>query len=269
VRAVTEIDSKGMSWGSNNKITINYLVNMPETCFLEAANKYGNVDVETLTNGATFNIGYGAISTESISGKTSLELAYSKGRLGSLNDIYVEVKYSELGIEKCSNAMVQSKYSQLRIKEVARLELESKYGDFEIGKVTELINEGKYDVFSIGELGTLSLESSYSDIEIESLAKSISLELKYGNFSLDKVMKGFSEISVEAQYADVKIGMEKGVSMRLNLSGKYIDVNVPDSFVTTTDDKDDSRQRQIIGHLESSSGAPVNISMSYGNINIK
>jgi hypothetical protein len=268
VKAMTDFKGGG-SWGTGNKITVNYLVNMPATCLLEASNKYGNVNIESLSNGAQLEIAYGAIYTQSISGSTNLDLAYSKGVLGELGKFNAEVKYSGLEIATCKNAKIESKYSQIKIKEAGRIELDSKYGEFNFGTIKELINEGKYDRFSINALGSVSLNSSYTDIEIGTLGNELSIELRYGNISVDKLLADFTEVSVETEYADVSLGVEKEGKMQLSLSGHYIDVRLPDSFEITSDSEGDRKDRQVIGYMKSSNGAPVNISMEYGSFRLK
>lgn len=269
VRAITAFEGNGISWGSGNKITINYLVNMPETCFLQATNKYGHVDLESLSGDVDLDIAYGSLQAESISGHTNLQFNYSKGYLSKLNTLNAEIKYSELRIGMSSSATLESKYSQLNIQEIGRLEIESKYGEFTIGKIKQLVNEGKYDRFKIDSLGDLNMESSYTDITVGRLTNNLTVELKYGNVFLENIMSGFDKISILSQYADIHIGIAEGANLNLNFSGAYSDVKLPKSFFSTSDIKDESIKRKINGYLGSTNGGTVNISMAYGNFKLK
>ena len=112
VSAVTEFNTKDLKLKKDEKLSINYDVSMPASCFLDATNKYGNLVTESLDNGAHISVSYGSARADEIGGDLELKLAYaSKKKFEGMADLDAVLKYSELEIEAMQNGTIVSNYS--------------------------------------------------------------------------------------------------------------------------------------------------------------
>jgi hypothetical protein len=275
VKAVTNIESKSSSWfnwGSNSSgsYKIDYDVEMPIGCSLDLKNKYGHSYVDNLRNDADFEIKYGNLKTEDIAGDVKLTLGYGKGNLGSVHDLKLLIKYSQLEADKANNIFSETKYSGLNFSEVGgQLDVVSKYDKYTVGSVGDFEFEGKYGNIVITEVGDLYVNVGYTDIIIDKLQNRGIFEVTYGKTEIDQLNQGFDKVSYQGKYTDLIIDLDADFDVTMELENKYGSIKYPEMMTVSRDIRDGNHRIVRCGTSGAQGKGSIAVDISYGNIKIR
>ena len=141
-------------------------------------------------------------------------------------------------------------YTDTRIAKVEDMKFRGDYGSLRIDKVRNLLGEGDY-------LGT----------KIGSVYNSVELELNYGSFTIDRIMKSMKRINISSDYTGIRIGYSQGNPFSFEINTSYANIrgiDGPDFEINRR--KQSNTDNYISGHYKNSSGGSVFIDSSYGNI---
>ena len=272
VLAETEIENKGdywWNWGKNMKsdFEILYEVYMPITCMADFANKYGNVDMMDLENDAMLDIQYGNLTMGDLEGNLSLILAYGNGYVGTIKDLETEIRYSKFRLDYAGNFNGTTKYSELVVNRAEKLQTESSYDQYQLGKIREIVNEGKYDNIIVEECRDFSIETRYTDVKIHTLQRSLNAEMNYGGIRIEDLTKGFERIFMESRYAGLQLQPEAAAAYELELTSRYVDVNIPENMYKKS--KKDGIEQNIQASINGGGKSLIRLDMEYGFLTIK
>lgn len=251
VKAETEMES---GFKSNQKFSINYIVNIPAAKTLNVTNKYGDTFVNRLDAPGSFTIQYGNFSATALepqgSGTVNLELAYGNAKIGTATNLRADLSYthSPVTIENVENLDLVSKYSSLNLEKGGKIRIDSKYDNFELGTVQEL-----------------ELVSKYSNTKIGTLEKRASMESGYGGIRIGSVQPGFESISVESSYGQIRLGMNSGYT--LDASCNYCGIIYPKEEFSGNR-MEEKQTLTLTGKVGSESGGKVFIRSRYGEIRL-
>ena len=155
------------------------------------------------------------------------------------------------------------------MEEAGVLKIESKYDDYEIEKASSMENEGKYDHFSFDELGSVKMETAYTDLNIDELKNSAGIELKYGNIEIGDIQKGFTNVNIEAEFADIKLATD--ADCMVSLDATHGAISVPDDLKENAQiEKEDHKTKMLKGKMGSgSSSASIQVAIKFGAIKLE
>ncbi len=230
---------------------IKYTLTVPSTANLQVYDKYGDVFLGNVSGEAKIWLKYGNIQANDLSGNVFMDLGYSKGTLESLGNAEMDVKYSSINID-------QSK----------TLRLASKYSTFDIGTADTLLSESKYNTLRVGKVNFLGLVERHTDIRLNELVDLGKVNMEYGNFKLDLLGTQFSILSVEGEYTDISIGVDRNSSYEVDLSTRYGDLSYPSKVSIRQRIKDNASQK-IIGNVGSASKGKITVVTRYGDVVIR
>jgi hypothetical protein len=272
VRAETVIEEKNdywWNWGKNIKsdFEINYEVYMPNTCSVDFDNKYGNINMMDLANDAVITVKYGDLTMGDLDGDLQLDLGYGNAFIGAVEDVQAEIKYSKVRCDYAKDFVGETKYSGLNLNSANKVSVDSKYDNYTLGEIGSFINEGKYDNFIIDKVGSILIETKYTDLKVGQLDRSLSAELGYGGINVKNLSKGFDEISIESEYAGIQFGVEKAAKFDLELSSKYVDVNLSEQMDTQVEE--DGSEKYIRASYNGGGQSKIYLEMNYGFLKIK
>ena len=247
VKAATSITN---SFKSQRKFSIDYVVNIPSDKNLKISNKYGNTVVNELTGHGAFNIQYGNLTANNLSGeKTQIALAYGNADIGSGGNIQAQVKYSPISFGEIKNLKLESKYSDITIEEGKDIQVES-----------------KYDKLSFEEVESVTANTKYSHLRIDELAKSLKIETGYGSIKVKQVAPDFEFISITNSYGQISLGLDDA-SYSVDASCDYCGISYPeDEF--TGDRIKENNSRMIKGKIGNGTGGKVMVRSRYGDIKL-
>ena len=256
-------------WGNDKSdFQIDYDVTMPAQNMLDLSNKYGNSHVAPLSNWVKIEQKYGDFRLDGAA-KTTIELAYGGGTLGSVNALNGSVSYGKLSVSALKDVALKTKYSEFRFEKVENLSLQSSYDDYKINDVANLAIDSKYGDMTIGSVENLAIKSAYTDLKIKMIEKSADFQTSYGNVQINGLKNGFNDIIIKSSYTDFTIDVDPSVSYWLDMIGSYSDINKPVSFNYKVDSENGSK-REVMGYVGSQTAkSMIKARMTYGDLKLK
>ena len=97
----------------STRSTAGIVILVPADIYLELANKYGNIYVETTNRDLRIDLDYGDISLGNINAKLNLDMSYSEGAISGIKDGDIFLSYSDLEMEDANALRIDMKYSDL------------------------------------------------------------------------------------------------------------------------------------------------------------
>ena len=216
---------------------------------------YGNFDAGDYTgNLNNIDVKYGNINMKKLIGSSNL----------------VNAKYNSIvAINQISKLKMNIKYSKLKINTAEELYIESGYTNTTIGKTKKLNVTSKYENYDIGEADEIDANFEYTNVSIEKLAKSIKIsEIKYGKLKIDYVSTDFELIKADSKYTNFNITFDPKTSYNINLYNNYGNISVPSGNISRSEPS--SNSIQVTGTVGNGSAkGKVEITNKYANINLK
>jgi hypothetical protein len=195
------VDIAGTYLSTANSVTINYTVMVPDYTPLKIENKFGDVYFDNLDNTLNLTLSYGDLTAGRLNGKTDIRLSSGDGSISYMKDGQVFVSYGDLHIKEAGRLFAETRSSNVTIEKSALLKIDS-----------------RRDKLFLNDLGSLSGSGYFSAISIGDLHHDVTLSLRYGDFTVDKIFRTFSQVNLTSEYTDLALGFEKPPSFTLELT---------------------------------------------------
>ena len=249
----TEI-SGNLSNRNGERITIDYVVNMPKSNNLYVKNAYGNLFIDDLDGDVYMRISYGNMKVGKLNGETEFKLSYGNGEIDLIKNGELSVGYSNLDEEEAGN-----------------IELTSHYSNVDIRISNDISLTSKYDNLKIGDVHTLKGNSKYGKVNINRLYSTLVLDLSYGSgVDVAWISRDFIWIDIDASYAGSSLYFEEGFGAELEGYFKYCDLKYPknENFDFSYIDKQKSSS-EYKGKIGSGTGkAKIRLRSKYANVRV-
>lgn len=237
-----------------NKLSIDYVINIPSDKNLNIENKYGNTVVGELTGNGNFVSKYGNFTAYDLAtpedGTLKLSLAYGNASIGSASYLNADVSYSPITIEEVKKLKVESKYSSINVEEADDIQAIS-----------------KYDKYNCEEVGSFTADTKYTQIRIEELSKSLKIGAGYGGVRVSQIAKDFEFISITNSYGQISLGLDDA-DYSIDASCDYCGISYPeDEF--SGDRIKENNSRTVKGKIGTGEGGKVMIKSRYGEIKLR
>lgn len=260
VKAVTEIDSNksnwfNVSWFGNSSVefSIDYTIKMPITNQLNVSNDYGYIYLDKLKGSCTIKNDYGGINI---------------GYLYNSNN-NINMDYSNNStIEYLNAAKINTDYSKLKINKAEKLTINADYCTAQIGDVEELTVKADYGSLQIDRANVVNTESDYLTTTIGTLFKKIIANNDYGSLKIQNLERNFENVSINADYINIKIGIHPEADFQFNFTTDYGSLKFDEFAATYTVKETESFSKNYKGFVNQKSNATLNISSDYSSINI-
>ncbi|MFZ4522545.1 MAG: hypothetical protein ACOYNC_12625 [Bacteroidales bacterium] len=253
IQAKTNLDEVKNS--GRGKFAIDYMVSMPVSINIDLTNKFGDIFINEIQGKARINLGYGNLEAR---------------KLGN-SDNLLDIKFSKARVNWIKGAVLSLKYSQMTLDYAGSLRLDSKFSDLDAEKIIAL-----YVVFEGGKLNmenssAVDSKSKFSDIEIQRIEKSLSLDIQYGSCDVHEMPADFTSVNIRNKYGNVSIGLSEQAKYSLEADLKFCDLDFPEekakfSYRSTT--PTEKSYKGIIGASDAPTSKVV-VKSEFGNINLK
>jgi hypothetical protein len=263
IRAVTNIDEKYGRAGtrtivinSENKLSIDYTVNMPKNLKISVSQRYGDVFINELTGEVAVDIRYGNLTANkltrgNVKPLANISLSYSKGTISEASWLNLDLKYAEIKIDQSQALVLVTKYSRINAD-----------------KSSSVVATSKYDRYTLGNLNNLVINGAYTNINAESISNRLELESRYGGVKIDKMPAGFGKIIINSSYTNVSVGIDAAASYQLNGNASYGSIKYPSTGrISRIAGNKDTTVNGFVGTDENSSSEVI-INARYGNVNL-
>lgn len=234
---------------SGNEVEINYTIYLPKWARLKVENRFGNIYTTDHSGEIEFRLSNGTLQANNLEGKTKIVVSFGSANIARINDGIADLNYSDLELRKAGKLNLSGRSSNMNITEARHIHLDSRRDKITIEKLESLSGESSfsrimlsnlendlllstnYGNLNMQKIGTnmkfLQLNASYTSIQLFIQPQlSADLEIQYSkktklNYPADLTIK--EQISTlsdsEPNILRGKIGKEKGLSLKFNLTG--------------------------------------------------
>jgi len=246
--------AKKLFEGSDNEVSIDIEIMMPENVRLEFDHQFGNAFIESATGPSSISSQYGSIEIKSLKAKANeVEIGFGEARIDYIGGGDLEISYSSADVGEAVQLTIESDYSSISVGKVESLEIENEGGNVELGDV-----------------GVVELSSKFSEFKIEYLARMMTAETEYGNLKVKKISADFSQIVLENSFGSVELGFESQASFNLEAGLEFCDLTYPDSRAQFSQRISEATEKYYRGTFgKGSPSANVSIESSFGNVSIE
>ncbi|MDI9355400.1 MAG: hypothetical protein QM536_00015 [Chitinophagaceae bacterium] len=237
-----------------NDLEINYEVKMPPYLPLRIENSFGDAYISSYDGQVDLIIGYGHIRAENFTNTCNVRLSFGSGEIQKVKNGEFKIKYSDLEIKTLGNALIDQSFSDVNIDEVENMNIKANYGNTTI-----------HSIYSIdGEL-------SFNDFKSSVVTNSLNVNIRYGDFKVEKIKKNCSVAKIDSKFADVILGIEKGMDAQFESQTSFCDISVDDgkADVDMYYKVKTSNSTHYKGKIGRGGDKIIKINSSYGDVNIK
>ena len=212
-----------INYGS--RLKIDYFIECPPSTVLRLTNSYGDVYIGDETPELTLKLSNGSLDAGEIENAGQIDLTFCKANVRSIKKGKIILSFSELRMKETEDIKLTSVSSKVWIDSSGTVDINSKSDDINLGSVS-------------GITGI----SHFSDITVENMTKELSLVMKYGNLSCEKVDEKFSLIDISSSYTDVDLLLPEKASYDLEIrhTNAFVSLSgiTPEPERTTVNEED-------------------------------
>jgi hypothetical protein len=241
-----------INYGS--RLKIDYFIECPPSTILRLTNSYGDVYIGDETRELTLKLSNGSLDAGVIKNAELIELTFCKANVRSIMEGKIILSFSELRTKGTENIRLTSVSSKVWIDSCGTVDIDSKSDDINLGSVSVITGI-----------------THFSDFNLENVTKELSLVMKYGNLSCEKVDEKFSLMDIRSSYTDVDLLLPEKASYDLEIrhTNAFVSLSgiTPEPERTTVNDED---QIYITSgrYGSSPSSSKIRIDASRGEIRI-
>ena len=252
----------------NLDYSIDYEVYMPRSCSLELQNKYGNSVIAGLDGGAVVNVKYGNIRLNTVDRDLDIDLKYGNCTVVKSANTKVKLEHGYIDLKEATNVDLYTRYSKVNLDKANKIISDTRNDIYKVGVVKVFRNYGRYDNLDVQEVETLIVESEYSDLFVGKLVEHANVKMKYGGVTFDNVSSDFHEVILDGSETDFKIRVGEGATYRIEVTGRYCAIRVPELVKVIHHEKEES-QKRIKGYIGYDMNAPRVIKANVKNGSFK
>lgn len=177
---------ESISRNGSSSTKVDYRIFLPAYIDLSIENKFGDVYIDDFSARLEVELSNGKLKAHNLSGYTWLKMLFGGAT-----------------INKLDKGRLVSNYSNVFIRETGKMYLSSKSSEIEFEQSRNLSIDSRRDKFRIGQIDTLIAESSFTDFRIDEMSHLLDANLRYGDFQLRSIVRGFDKMRVISRMADV------------------------------------------------------------------
>ncbi|CAM1343606.1 hypothetical protein [Tenacibaculum amylolyticum] len=257
-RTIIESVRSGWSWwGSKNNLNyqINYFVKMPVTNNADLNNKYGNIELDILEGKANINCDYGSIEVEKLlNASNAISLDYcGNSEIRYMKSGTISADYSKITVDKAENLKVNADYTAVKLGEMGDLNFNCDYGSIAVNDVVNAIGN-----------------SDYAGMRFGTIRKNLKVGTDYGGLRIKNLAKGFESVSIDSNYAGVKIGTSSDNSFSFTVNLSYASFNYPSDYIEMFKSIKKTTSKYYEGNFgKGNSDSKISIRSDYGGVSLK
>ncbi len=208
-------DYSKTSFGSKNKVTIDYNIQLPSNVDLTVENKFGDVFINDFQGNLELDLSHGDLRARKLSGESDISLSFSKSTIKGIEKGIVKLKGAEVDIEEAQKLTLQSSSSEITLGTIGYLKVGSRNDQFRVDNVARITGTG-----------------DFSDFQINNLMSSLDLNLEYGEFFLERVDSDFKNITIKSKSADMSMILSPKSYFKANISGHEDRMIIPNNMLS-------------------------------------
>lgn len=209
---------------NESKIEVDYNIYLPKQAQLLIDNKYGDVYLGDVTGVIEVNLSHGTLQATNLPNQTKLVLNFGNAIIKSLGESYIEVKGGTVDVETVQGLELNSTVSEIHIDEVKELQLNS-----------------RNDRIFIDEAAVINGKGLFSKVKMGVLSNGANLDLKYGNFNVDRVKAGFNSVNITSSSTDILLTVEEMAAFDLDVTALQEKLQLPKNNTTALSSSEEGK----------------------------
>lgn len=211
--------------GTNESSTeINISVKMPDDLDLRIKNKFGNLYIVDYSGETNFELSFGKLKANELSGYTTMKLTY-------IDAMVKKIDSGNLGVY----------FGTFSISEARKLRIDSNTSKINITNVEQLIATSKVDVYRIRMINDFETEANWTDFSISEFSNKSEVKMNFGELTIEKVQPSIDKMVIEAKSTRINLYLADKTDLNFDIVTNK-DVSLPDEAkIDTTEmlnDKD-------------------------------
>jgi hypothetical protein len=255
---------------NSNDFKVYYRVKMPASASLETEAKYCDVSLPDLSGNTNISVGYGNLVAGDLTGRSEVSVSYGSARIDELGENSTfRVRYCDGNeIRKAQDLRYDGRYSETRIGNVGRLNIDAGYEELEVESAEELRLDGNYNDLEVGTVGRIHLDGNYCDVSIDEVSKELEVDASYGDLEIEQLRAGFERVYIRVNYIDVEIDVDSDAGYEFELRTRYGDISYDSDKAQNVNSNKSGSSRSATGSIPGNGKGTIDISTSYGDIEI-
>ena len=213
---------------SKNKISIDYVVKIPDHCDIELDNKFGNIFVNEISEELRVTLAHGDLKANELTGSTKIDLSFGRARIKEASKAIFNLKSAELSLRKGGEVHIESSASTLDFTSVQSLKMNS-----------------RNDKMDIEEVKVLKGRSSFTQFSIDSVLDIADVTLNYGELQVYSINSNFSQVNVKSKSTDVNLNFSMGAYFTARLTGLEQTMFLTKNFMGLEKSRDQENKEMI------------------------
>lgn len=242
-------------WGKNNnvKMEINYTIKLP------------------IGNSVDLNNDYGAISLNELNGNARIDCDYGQLNIGKLNaeNNYLNFDYSKNStINFMRNGKINADYSSFVLEKVGELDLNADYTKSEVQEANTIEYNNDYGKMIVGSVKDLTGRGDYIPLRLGTLMGNLKVTTDYGSVTIERATSSAGDITIDSEYAGIKIGYDAGYKFDFSFELSYASFNGDNGLEILKQSKTNSRKSYSGYNGTKGSGNTIHINSEYGGVTL-
>lgn len=289
----TRIRNGKITW--KREVKVHYIVFMPATNALTAAQQYGNIELGNFSAPTSLKVQYGNLTAGILSNSNNyINVQYGKTTIDEVNKavlkhqygggitlnragaVDLDVQYAQASLKSVSgNVRAKVQYGEgLYIGSAHDLVLDAQYAKVKIEGLTgNATIEQQYSNLSMGSVNKLTLKTEYAGVTIAALKGDASIDMEYDRLNIGSVGSGCKTLSVKSNYTDISMAFANGFNASLAVETDYAGFkysgNVQAKAMQDDDDRSYSSTKNYSGKIGTGGTGSVRIRAEYGSVTLR
>jgi len=180
----------GQVMNTSSNLQVNYTVYMPVSNAIKINNKFGNIYMDSHKGSADITLSNGDLQARNFGDGLKLKLDFGTGSIQDVDDVQLDINYSDLTLRKANTINLNSRSSDIDIEEVGTIEITS-----------------QRDKLAVKSCNSLNGGALFSRIKINEIESVPSMNTRYGELRLNTIARNFRNINIKSEYTDVFLGL--------------------------------------------------------------
>jgi hypothetical protein len=198
---------------SNNKLTIDFEVTLPEGASLLLENRFGNVFIGDHKGTVKLTLAHGDLKANELKGKSVVDLSFGKGNIKKVGELELILKAAQVDIQQAKGIQLQSMTSELRVESALSARIDSRNDKLNFQKIGWISGKGMFTDWTLGEV-----------------QETLDLEVNYGQVYLQTLNKDFASVRVQSKYTDIDLTLDPSSWVNLDVKAEQDKIFIPGNW---------------------------------------
>lgn len=185
----------------NHDFSIQYDIQIPGDKALDLKNRFGDINIHSVTGNQTIKMEYGRLNQKGIA---------------PIDSIDFDLSFVDANLEKINNAELKLYNANAQIKEIRKGVLDGQYCQIDLTDAGELKVTSETSRYKIGSIKNLSLVGKFCFTSVDNLLEAGNIEISNGLLIISSVAPTLKELSVFNSNAPINLTFHKNLSYTLH-----------------------------------------------------